>query len=118
MIQEGRGLATFNVKYKAIVLRSFKGEVVDAEVTQVTKLGIFAQVGPLQIFVSRNNMSNSLVYDETEQIFRSTEEFFPALKLGTGDDVRIRIITTRRDFKDTFAIGILLRVDTVYIEDF
>eukprot|EP01134_Creolimax_fragrantissima_P008335 CFRG8335T1 len=118
MIQEGRGLATFNVKYRAIVLRPFKGEVVDAEVTQVTKLGIFAQVGPLQIFVSRNNMSNSLVYDDTEQIFRSKEELFQALKVGQGDDVRIRIINTRRDFKETFAIGILLRIDTVYIEDF
>uniref|UniRef100_A0A8C5ABQ8 Eukaryotic translation elongation factor 1 gamma n=1 Tax=Gadus morhua TaxID=8049 RepID=A0A8C5ABQ8_GADMO len=37
VIQPGRGFVLYPVKYKAIVFRPFKGEVVDAVVTQVNK---------------------------------------------------------------------------------
>jgi DNA-directed RNA polymerase II subunit RPB7 len=37
-VQEGTGFASFPVKFKAIVFRPFKGEVVDAVVTQVNKV--------------------------------------------------------------------------------
>ena len=38
MIQPGRGFVLYPVKYKAIVFRPFKGEVLDAVVTQVNKV--------------------------------------------------------------------------------
>lgn len=41
VIQPGRGFVLYPVKYKAIVFRPFKGEVVDAVVTQVNKVGIW-----------------------------------------------------------------------------
>ena len=37
-IQPGRGFVVYPVKYKAIVFRPFKGEVLDAVVTQVNKV--------------------------------------------------------------------------------
>ncbi|ERE79369.1 DNA-directed RNA polymerase II subunit RPB7-like protein [Cricetulus griseus] len=40
VIQPGRGFVLYPVKYKAIVFRPFKGEVVDAVVTQVNKFAI------------------------------------------------------------------------------
>ena len=48
----GIGTAEFVVKYTAIVYKPFKGEVVDGQVANVNKMGFFADVGPLQIFVS------------------------------------------------------------------
>jgi DNA-directed RNA polymerase II subunit RPB7 len=33
----------------AVVFRPFKGEVLDAVVTTVNKMGFFAEVGPLQV---------------------------------------------------------------------
>lgn len=39
LIQPGRGFVIYPVKYKAIVFRPFKGEVLDAVVTQVNKVG-------------------------------------------------------------------------------
>jgi DNA-directed RNA polymerase II subunit RPB7 len=48
----GEGKAEFNSKYSAIVMKPFKGEVVDALVTNVNKMGFFASVGPLNIFTS------------------------------------------------------------------
>jgi DNA-directed RNA polymerase II subunit RPB7 len=38
MIQPGRGYVVYPVKYNAIVFRPFKGEVLDAIVSQVTKV--------------------------------------------------------------------------------
>jgi DNA-directed RNA polymerase subunit E'/Rpb7 len=45
LIQPGRGFVVYPVKYKAIVFRPFKGEVLDAVVTQVNKvIDIFVSV--------------------------------------------------------------------------
>lgn len=65
----GSGLAEFNVRYRAVVWRPFKGETVryaarnswwtrthglqvDAIVTSVNQVGFFADAGPLPLFVS------------------------------------------------------------------
>lgn len=45
LIQPNRGFVVYPVKYKAIVFRPFKGEVLDAVVTQVNKVGIFTEIG-------------------------------------------------------------------------
>ena len=45
----GAGLVTFPMRYMAVVFRPFKGEVLDAVVTTVNKMGFFAEVGPLQV---------------------------------------------------------------------
>jgi len=41
IIQPGQGFVVYPVKYKAIVFRPFKGEVLDAIVTQVNKVDAF-----------------------------------------------------------------------------
>ncbi|SCV69117.1 BQ2448_2137 [Microbotryum intermedium] len=53
------GGAEFRISYKAIVYRPFRGEVVDGVVASVNKvimarhqMGVFADVGPLQCFIS------------------------------------------------------------------
>lgn len=40
IIQPGQGFVVYPVKYKAIVFRPFKGEVLDAVVTQVNKVSV------------------------------------------------------------------------------
>ena len=44
IIQPSRGFVIYPVKYKAIVFRPFKGEVLDAVVTQVNKVCLFKSV--------------------------------------------------------------------------
>ena len=51
------------MRFNAIVFRPFKGEVFDAVVTQVNKLGFFAQVGPLQVFVSKHLIPSDMKFD-------------------------------------------------------
>jgi len=51
-VYPGQGVAQYNISYRAIVFKPYKGEVVDAVITTVNKMGFFAEVGPLTIFVS------------------------------------------------------------------
>ena len=53
-ILPGQGFVVYPVKYTAIVFRPFKGEVLDAVVTQVNKVGMFAEIGPLSCFISHH----------------------------------------------------------------
>jgi DNA-directed RNA polymerase II subunit RPB7 len=46
------GQARFRCVYTAVVMKPFKGETVDGKVVNVNKMGFFAMVGPLQVFVS------------------------------------------------------------------
>ena len=40
------------MEYDALVFRPFEGEVLDAVVKNVNKMGFFCEAGPLDIFVS------------------------------------------------------------------
>lgn len=54
MIQSGSGFALYNVAYRALVWRPFRGEVVDAVVKSVLPAGCFLEVGGLDVFVSKS----------------------------------------------------------------
>jgi DNA-directed RNA polymerase II subunit RPB7 len=51
-IMPSTGQARFKCVYTAIVMKPFKGEVVDGKVVIVNKLGFLAMVGPLEVFVA------------------------------------------------------------------
>jgi len=61
LILPGQGFVVYTVKYKAIVFRPFKGEVLEAVVTQLNKVGMFAEIGPLSCFIS-HHVSYILIY--------------------------------------------------------
>ena len=52
-IAPGTGFAQYNVSYRAIVWRPFRGEVVDGMVSSVVNNGFFVDVGGLSVFVSK-----------------------------------------------------------------
>jgi DNA-directed RNA polymerase II subunit RPB7 len=52
-IAPGTGFAQYNVGYRALVWRPFRGEVVDGLVTSVVHNGFFVDVGGLSVFVSK-----------------------------------------------------------------
>ncbi|XP_024028122.1 DNA-directed RNA polymerase II subunit RPB7 isoform X2 [Morus notabilis] len=54
LIRDGTGFVTFPVKYQCVVFRPFKGEILEAVVSMVNKMGFFAEAGPVQIFVSNH----------------------------------------------------------------
>lgn len=107
LIQPGRGFVVYPVRYKAIVFRPFKGEVVDAIVTQVNKVGIFCEIGPLSCFISKHCVPPDMVFDPNSNppCYKSEEE---ANVIKEDDEIRVKIIGTRVDATDIFAIGTLM----------
>lgn len=57
VIQPGVGFVVYPVKYKAIVFRPFKGEVLDAVVTQVNKVRIPTPLCFIWLHYRRQHMS-------------------------------------------------------------
>ena len=103
----GGGLATFPMRYNAIVFRPFKGEVFDAVVTTVNKLGFFAQVGPLQVFVSKHLIPTDMQFDpqSTPASYVSSISEQQPQRISKDSEVRLRVIATRVDASEIFAIG-------------
>ncbi|KAG2460439.1 EF1G factor, partial [Polypterus senegalus] len=77
IIQPSRGLVLYPVKYKAIVFRPFKGEVVDAVVTQVNKVGLFTEIGPMSCFISRHSIPSEMEFDPNSNppCYKTVDEF-------------------------------------------
>lgn len=93
-ISEGKillsGQTSFKVYYQAIVLRPEKGEVLDAPIVSSTKMGFFASVGPLSIFISNYQIPSGILQE-----------------LGNNIVVRLKIIGTKIDNTKVYAIGTL-----------
>nr|ODO00909.1 DNA-directed RNA polymerase II subunit RPB7 [Cryptococcus depauperatus CBS 7855] len=96
------GQARFRTRYTAIVMKPFKGEVVDAKVVNVNKMGFFAMVGPLQVFVSCHLTHSDMKFDPSVSppCFRSNDEV-----IQKDTKVRIQIVGCRVEANDMFAIG-------------
>ncbi|KAL6041531.1 DNA-directed RNA polymerase II subunit RPB7 [Balamuthia mandrillaris] len=82
-VVSGNGFVTFPITYKAVVFRPFKGEVVDAVVTQVNKMGFMAEVGPLQVFVSKHLIPSDMNFDANDECFVSDDE---SIRISKDDE--------------------------------
>ncbi|KAI8906683.1 hypothetical protein EDD86DRAFT_209512, partial [Gorgonomyces haynaldii] len=102
VLQSNTGFAEYNIKYKAIVFKPFKNQVVDGVVSTVNKIGFWADVGPLQVFVSQHFDSNA-----NPPAYVGEGEQFDQVKIEKGETVRLRIVGTRVDATEIFAIGTL-----------
>eukprot|EP01102_Stenamoeba_stenopodia_P005236 TRINITY_DN15785_c0_g1_i1.p1 TRINITY_DN15785_c0_g1~~TRINITY_DN15785_c0_g1_i1.p1 ORF type:complete len:174 (+),score=34.73 TRINITY_DN15785_c0_g1_i1:175-696(+) len=107
-VQDSTGHVGFDVVYRAIVFRPFKNEIVDGVVTQVTKLGFFADVGPMQVFVSEHLIPADFKFDvlSNPPCFVSTDPG-AVEKIEKDTQVRLKITGTRIDAVEIFSIGTL-----------
>jgi len=102
MVLSGSGQAEFITRYRAIVFKPFKGEVVDGVVNNVNKMGFFADVGPLSVFVSHQLIHPGMRFDPNSNppSFASDEQI-----IERNTRVRLKIVGTRVDATEIFAIG-------------
>lgn len=102
-ILPGTGLAEFTVGYRAVVWRPFKEETVDAIVTSVNKMGFFAVVGPLSIFVAAQMIPSEIKFDPnaTPPQFTNNEDSV----IEKGSDIRIKLKGIRSDVGTMHAVG-------------
>lgn len=96
------GSAEFEVKYRAVVWKPFKGEVVDGVVSQVSKLGFFVDVGPLSVFVSTHLIPQDMTFNPAANppAYQSEDQI-----IEKGSRVRLKVVGTRADVNAIYAIG-------------
>ncbi|PIA56718.1 hypothetical protein AQUCO_00700816v1 [Aquilegia coerulea] len=102
-IRDGTGFVTFPVKYQCVVFRPFKGEVLEAVVTMVNKMGFFAEAGPVQIFVSNHLIPDDMEFQSGDVPNYTTSD--GSVKIIKDSEVRLKIIGTRVDATEIFCIG-------------
>ncbi|CAM9578174.1 unnamed protein product [Phaeothamnion confervicola] len=91
VIEYDTGYVNVLVKYSAICFRPFPNEVMDATVKVVTQLGFFAEVGPLNIFVSNHSMPADMTngYDAAGEMWVSDDK---EVEIKAGSGIRLRIM--------------------------
>ncbi|KAE9592508.1 putative DNA-directed RNA polymerase [Lupinus albus] len=103
LIRDGTGFVTFPVKYQCVVFRPFKGEILEAVVTMVNKMGFFAEAGPVQIFVSNHLIPDDMEFQSGDIPNYTTSD--GSVKIQKDSEVRLKIIGTRVDATEIFCIG-------------
>ena len=101
----GSGFAEYTVHYRAVVWKPFKGETVDAVVSSVNNLGIFAFVGPLQVFISEHLIPSDFHWEPIGPPPKWTDNQDSNIERGTH--IRIKIMATRSDVGNIHALGSL-----------
>lgn len=96
------GFAVFPLKYKALVFRPFKGEVLDSVVDKVTQHGFFADAGPLKIFVSHHLLPPDMGYDAQAECWRSVDGND---LIARDASVRLRILGLKIEATEISATG-------------
>ncbi|KAJ3396380.1 DNA-directed RNA polymerase II subunit [Lobulomyces angularis] len=107
VLQHTTGSAEFKIHYQAVVFKPFKNQVVDGVVTTVNKMGFFADVGPLQCFVSLHLIPDYMKFDPNSNppAYISEGQEAQETKIEKGGIVRMRIVGTRVDATEIFAIS-------------
>ncbi|KAD5317987.1 hypothetical protein E3N88_17933 [Mikania micrantha] len=103
LIRDGTGFVTFPVKYQCVVFRPFKGEILEAVVSMVNKMGFFAEAGPVQIFVSNHLIPDDMEFQSGDMPNYTTSD--GSVKIQKESEVRLKIIGTRVDATEIFCIG-------------
>ncbi len=88
-ILDTSGDVLFNMRYKAVVMKPFQGEVMDGVIEKVEKYGIHVAVGPIKIFISNNQFPPDFIYREDNNMYESKMN---SDKLKVDNEVRLRIM--------------------------
>lgn len=99
------GHVQFVVVFLAVVFRPFRGEVLDAQISSVNKNGLYAQCGPLSIYVSKHRLPSEFTFDPS---YRG-EPVYVSKQIGEylkkNDIVRLRIDGLSVEMGETYAVG-------------
>jgi DNA-directed RNA polymerase II subunit RPB7 len=103
-VQPGVGSVRFEVRCRALIAYPIRNQVLDVTVGNVTKVGFFGMAGPVQVFVSNKLLAKEYRYEATSipPCYRADEL---GLRIGAGDKVRVRVIGSKIENNDIFAIG-------------
>jgi DNA-directed RNA polymerase II subunit RPB7 len=83
------GDVLFNMRYRAVVMKPFEGEIMDGVIEKVDKYGVQVGVGPFRVFISNSQFPPDFEYNESNNTYVSKTQND---KLAVDSEVRFRII--------------------------
>ena len=106
LTDDGSGEAMFRVTYRAIVLRPFKDEVIEASVATCNTMGVYCEIGPLRVMITSANMDQAYTFQHQGQggSWANGDES-EAIREGTR--VRLKIFGMNIEASHIFALGSL-----------
>lgn len=105
ILDKRSGAAQYGVDFIAQILRPKTGDVVEAVVSRIFKIGVFADLGPLEIFIPLARMSSMFVFQSAPSpqfvVFeKSTDnkiDVNQSIRIGTEVQIRIEKIAMLDD---------------------
>jgi DNA-directed RNA polymerase II subunit RPB7 len=88
-ILDTSGDVLFSIRYKAVIMKPFVGEVVDGVIEKVDQYGIHVNVGPIKVFISNSQFPPDFEYSGSNNYYISRSKND---KLSVGSEVRFRIM--------------------------
>lgn len=119
----GSGQAEYEIKYRAIIWKPFRGETVDAIVTSVKPAGLFTLAGPLSVFIARKvSDSTSMSFGYRSNVLTEFKNIPSDIKwepnsvppcytdgadqtISPGTSLRLKILGVKPDVAAINAIG-------------
>ena len=91
-IMDTTGDIVFNIEYKVIVMRPFKGEICDGIVEKILSdvEGLIVRVGPMKVFISNDDIPSVFKKDIKNNNYQSEND-----SISVGDKVRFKIKETQ-----------------------
>ena len=100
----GTAAVRFSVRVRALTAQPVKNQIIDVIVQSVSKVGCFGMAGPVQVFVSNRLMPSEYRYEAGPPAAYKAEAL-GGLRIGAGEKMRVRIIGTKLENGEIFAIG-------------
>lgn len=103
-ILDTSGDVIFNVKYKAVVMKPMKNEIIEGVVEKVERYGINVTAGVLRkIFISTNHFPGDFTFNENSNSFKSNELNDDEIKVDS--EIRFRITNINYEMNQFFCTG-------------
>lgn len=87
-ILDTSGDVLFNIRYKAVIMKPFVGEVMNGVIDKVDQYGIHVGVGPIKVFISNTQFPPDFEYNPNSNFYISRSKND---KLGVNTEIRFRI---------------------------
>ncbi|RKP19484.1 putative polymerase, partial [Rozella allomycis CSF55] len=106
VIEDTFGAAKFLIKYKAIVFRPFKNQVLDGKISEVNSVmdSHVSDCGPLRVFISNHGFPDEFTFEPNSNppYYISEDQ---TMKLIKDEQVRVKIVNLSVQASEMIALG-------------
>ncbi|ORZ40704.1 RNA polymerase Rpb7 [Catenaria anguillulae PL171] len=104
LVLPAMGSAQYSIKYRAILFKPFKNEVVDVLVTKINQFGFMCEIGAAEVFVSQALIPSAFKHDP-KGVSACFRDETGEQRIEPGVRVRLQILNTTSAADRVHCIG-------------